>query len=200
VCNGTGCLTNCVTSADCFGTNKCFAAICGGLKGVYFKLADPSMPSWSGTPAATRIDGNINFPYAGGSPFTPGASFLSNTSPSTADSTFPVDGFTVRWTGTLTPRFTGQYFFEAQSDDGVGLWINDVTGSPVAGIDNPTLKQGGQDHFSGAINLMANQPVNIRVDYYENTGEAHVVLLWSNTQETGGSFTVINTARLTPAP
>jgi hypothetical protein len=200
-CNTTGCLKNCATDNDCAGTNKCFGALCGGLKGDYFKLSDINTPTWSGTPTHTRVDGNIDFEFGGSSPFTPGAAFLSNTDPSTADVAFPNDGFTARWTGTLTSTASGTFFFQTFSDDGVSLWVKDLV-NPI--IAQETLKGGDLRFTSGAVNLTANQPVSIRLEYFENTGNAKVHLLWSsNTSDTDGNtndFVVIPTSRLTPAP
>ncbi|HXI55627.1 MAG TPA: PA14 domain-containing protein [Polyangia bacterium] len=189
LCNGTGCLTNCVTSADCFGTNKCFAAICGGLKGVYFKNT-----TWTGTPANTRVDANVDFPT------TDATLGFGNSSPFPSDATWSPDGFTVRWTGTLTARFTDDYVFRTLSDDGIAVFINNAV---VPGLNNATTVGGDLTFTStGTIHLTANVPVPIRIDFFENTGWAQAHLSWASTLETGSTatFNIIPTARFTPDP
>jgi hypothetical protein len=60
-----------------------------------------------------------------------------------------------------------------QHDDGVRLWVNDRL-----------LIDDWQDHGlseqQGTISLQAGVPVSIRLDYYENHGQAAVKLLWSS--------------------
>jgi glucose/arabinose dehydrogenase/PKD repeat protein len=64
-------------------------------------------PTFSGTPAVTRQDANINFVWGDGSP----------------DPVLPVDDFSVRWT--KTQHFgAGRYTFTAVADDGVRLYID----------------------------------------------------------------------------
>src|SRR5437879_4845790 len=73
-----------------------------GLKGQYF----PAL-GFSGTPI-TVTDSTINFDWWG-SPIWG----------------IPADNFTVRWTGSVLPKYTEDYRFYTISDDGVRLWIND---------------------------------------------------------------------------
>ncbi|HXI54939.1 MAG TPA: PA14 domain-containing protein, partial [Polyangia bacterium] len=178
-CNASGCLTSCASNADCGGTSKCFSGACGGIKGQYFKNR-----TWSGTPSNIRVDPNVDFSFGNGSPFP-------------TDSTWPVDSFTVRWSGMLTPRFTGQYFIHTLSDDGIAVYIN---GTAV--IDHASVIGGNLQYTSAALNLTAGQPVTIRVDFFEDIqwSEAHVQ--WANIDETGSSttFVAIPAARLTPDP
>jgi len=62
----------------------------------------------SGTPAVTRTDPNVNFLW-GGQPPASGV---------------PATGWSVRWTGRLTPPTTGTYQFSLNSDDGSRLFVN----------------------------------------------------------------------------
>jgi hypothetical protein len=73
-----------------------------GLTGTYF--SDESL----GNAVLTRIDPNVNFNWADGSP----------------DPSIDADHFSVRWTGQVQPRFSEDYTFTVNADDGVRLWVN----------------------------------------------------------------------------
>ncbi len=122
-----------------------------GLRADYFGKPDLTVPLLS------RVDPNINFDWQSGSPAA----------------VVPVDGFSARWTGTVTPRFSETYSFSATSDDGVRLWVNGVLL-----VDNWT------DHppteSSGTIQLVAGKPVDIKMEYYENAYGAVAQLRWSS--------------------
>ena len=59
----------------------------------------------------TRIDPGIDFQWGGGSP---------------AEGVINDNDFAVRWTGELEVPLTGKYTFNANTDDGVLLWVNGV--------------------------------------------------------------------------
>lgn len=84
--------------------------------------------------------------------------------------------FGIRWTGRVYIPTTGAYTFYTQSDDGVRLWIDDVSGNPV--IDNWTLHATDED-VSSSIQLTGGQFYNIRMDYFENAGYSQAELRWS---------------------
>ncbi|MCO6008077.1 glycoside hydrolase family 3 C-terminal domain-containing protein [Actinoallomurus purpureus] len=109
----------------------------------------------TGSPVLTRTDPNVNFLWGG----QPPASGL------------PGNGWSVKWTGKLTPPTTGTYTFALTSDDGSRLFVN---GQQV--INNwanqpPTTK-------TGTISLTAGQPVSIEVDYFQDGGGSQVSLGW----------------------
>ncbi|MEV5750716.1 glycoside hydrolase family 3 C-terminal domain-containing protein [Actinoallomurus sp. NPDC052308] len=109
----------------------------------------------TGTPVLTRTDPNVNFLWGG----QPPASGL------------PGNGWSVKWTGRLTPPTTGTYTFALTSDDGSRLYVN---GQQV--INNwadqpPTTK-------TGTVSLTAGQPVDIEVDYFQDGGGSQVSLGW----------------------
>ncbi|WP_406395939.1 alpha-L-fucosidase [Streptomyces sp. NBC_00887] len=112
----------------------------------------------SGSPRATRTDPTINYAWRfGGSP---------------AES-IPSDHFGTRWTGTIEPRYSEKYVFTTVSDDTVRVWVD---GRLI--IDNTRPHAPTVD--KGAVDLQAGKKYAIRVEHTEQTGEAHMKLLWSS--------------------
>jgi len=138
-------------------TTTCAQAAVGngtGLTGEYFNnmnLSDPVV--------LTRTDATLDLSWGGGSPGTGVNS----------------DGFSVRWTGQVQPRYTDTYIFYLMSDDGSRLWVN-----------NQQLINDWTDHAatseyekSGTIALTGGTLYDIEVEYYENAGDAAIYLNWA---------------------
>lgn len=125
-----------------------------GLKGEYFAGRE------FGTKVLTRVDSSVDFSWGTGAP-----------SPAVGS-----NDFAVRWTGLVEPKFTGQYTFYTVSDDGVRLWI-----------DNQLIINNWTDHSSiennGSIALSAGQKYAVRLEFYENSGDAVAKLLWSSVDQ-----------------
>lgn len=121
-----------------------------GLRAEYFEGS-----AVEGDPVVTRLESAIDHDWGEGAP----------------DAALPADDFTVRWSGTLIPRVSGRYEFDALADDGIRLWID---GFPVidAWFD-------GSWESGGTIALVAGRPYQIRVEYYERAGSASVRLFWT---------------------
>ena len=100
----------------------------------------------------------------------------------------PADRFSVRWTGTVQAPASGSYRFQTVSDDGVRLWINGV---PL--VSNWTL-HGATTDTSATINLQAGVRYEVRLEYYENTGNTAMRLRWQAPGTT--SFVAIPANRL----
>ncbi|RFC43856.1 MAG: PA14 domain-containing protein [Verrucomicrobia bacterium] len=139
-----------------------------GLKAEYFSKMDLT------SPILTRLDANVNFDWLLGSP-----------APSVA-----VDGFSVRWSGAVTARYTEAYTFFANTDDGVRVWVNGVNV-----IDNWT--DHAATEVSGTINLVAGQLTDLRMEYYENSGGAVAQLRWSSPRQ---AKEIVPTLSLSTAP
>lgn len=121
-----------------------------GLSGDYF-----SNMNFEGKPDFTRIDSTLDFHWATGAPAE----------------NFPADKFSNRWTGFLVSPVSGKYAISLSSNDGGRLYI-----------DDKLIVDVWEDHatLTGAaiIELKANEPRKIRVDHYENIGNADLVLGW----------------------
>lgn len=121
-----------------------------GLKGEYFATSELANRT------LLRLDPVVNFGWGSASP----------------GNTVPVDHFSARWTGQILAPHSGLYTFFTQSDDGVRLWI-----------DNTLIINNWSDHAStenkGSIALSANKTYAIRLEFYENGGQAEARLAWS---------------------
>lgn len=107
----------------------------------------------SGNPVLTRNDAAIDFSWGNRSP-APGVT---------------ADYFSVRWTGSF--QFVGgRYRFTARSDDGIRIWL-----------DNMLILDQWYDHpaTSHAVDVdVSGGTHQIRVEYYENRGDAVAKLSW----------------------
>ena len=126
-----------------------------GLPGEYF-----ANMTFEGKPAFSRIDPQLDFHWATNSPAE----------------NYPADLFSNRWTGYLTASATGRYAISLSSNDGGRLYIDDKLIVDVWG-DHATLKA------ANSIELKAGEPHKIRVDHYENRGNADLVLGWRLLEE-----------------
>src|SRR6185503_17940748 len=122
-----------------------------GLRGDYY--GDTSLTNW----VLSRVDPTVSFDWLTGSP----------------DSSIPVNGFSVRWTGQITPNFTETYTFYTRTDDGSRLWVNGVL------LVDKWVDQGATE-WSGTIPLTAGVAVPIVFEYYDNTGGASALFSWSS--------------------
>lgn len=99
---GSGELTRMLHICSYGRTSSC-SAIQGsgaGLKGEYYRGTS------LGTLVLSRTDATVGFNWGTGSP----ASAIS------------ADNFSVRWTGHVSPRYSGSTTFYTQSDDGIRLY------------------------------------------------------------------------------
>ena len=122
-----------------------------GLKGEYF--ADIEL----GALKLTRIDARIDFDW-------------SETPP---DKRMPLLNYSVRWTGSLLPRFSEEYTFYTYTDDGVRLWVN---GTLLVDnwVDQPPTEK------SGKIRLEAGKSCDLKMEYYQIAQNAIAKLSWSS--------------------
>jgi len=140
-----------------------------GLKAEYFankNLAD--------APALTRADAKLDFPWRDGAP-APG---------------LPTDGFSVRWTGKLTPKTSGHYLLSVTGDDGYRL-----------SLDGKRIVEDWTDHAPrtrGTITtLEAGRAYDLVLEYYENGGGAELRFSYAFVQD--GTADAVKAARAADA-
>ena len=125
-----------------------------GLHGAYF----------NGTNLANlvleRTDPDINFNWGAGSPATGIAT----------------NQFSVRWTGSVQPRYSEVYTFHLTADDGCRLWINNQL------LIDKWRNDSGTE-MSGSIAMTGGQQYSIRVEYFENTTYARAKLEWESASQ-----------------
>lgn len=108
----------------------------------------------SGPPTLTGTTSAVNFNWGFGSP-APG---------------FPADFFSVRWVRNL-PLEAGRYRFTVTSDDGVRLWVNN-------NLIIDQWRTQAATTFNAEIDLPSGD-IPVKVEYYENTERAQIVLTWT---------------------
>jgi alpha-glucosidase (family GH31 glycosyl hydrolase) len=129
-----------------------------GLKGEYF-----DNQTLSGAPAVTRVDETVAFDWGPRWPMVD----------------LPQNNFSVRWTGKLGPvPVSGVYTLATTSDDGSRLWVN---GEQV--VD--AWRDQSETTQYGEIELEAGRTYDVRLEYYENSGDAVCRLGWSLPSEGG---------------
>lgn len=122
-----------------------------GFVGSYFDNKDLTSLKF------TRVDPTINFNWGKGSP----NSLIGN------------DTFSIIWNGYIAPPVNNIYTFYAYSDDGVRVWVNNQL------IIDKWFNRSAREYM-GTISLNGGQAYNIKVSYYENSGNAVIKLSWSS--------------------
>ncbi|QNH62521.1 RICIN domain-containing protein [Hymenobacter sediminicola] len=123
-----------------------------GLTGSYFNNG-----TLAGTPLLRRVDAVVDFEWKMGIP-APG---------------LRSDNFSVRWEGQIEAPATGRYKFITKSNDGVRLWIN---GKQI--LDNWNGQGSTTTSTSAEVSLAAGERTTIKVEYYDQDGDANVRLQW----------------------
>lgn len=139
----------------------------GGLSGEYF-----ANPRLEGTPAFSRQDVRLAFDWGvdglvGGSTAEPFASF-------------PRDGFSVRWTGALIPRFSEPYTFHAGGDDVIRVRLRPRSNPASAWIDLVETGPGRTTADSRAVPLVSGATYDVVVEFRDLAGPASCWLAWSS--------------------
>ncbi len=147
-----------------------------GLTGQYYTNANATYANSANFNPAnlimTRVDTNIDFTWG-------------TTSVPIANNGY----YCVRWTGQIEPQYSETYFFVANTDDGVKLWINDQL------IIDSWVAKSASDVI-GAISLQAGVRYNLKMEYLQLTGSAVAHLSWFSPSQ---SKVVVPTSRLFPA-
>ncbi len=122
-----------------------------GLEGEYFQGTN-----LEGKALYTRIDKDVNFDFASGSP-GPGLA---------------ASNYSIRWTGVLKPKRSGPFQIGFTGDDGYRLWIN---GKLI--VEDWTTH--APSTLTNAIELRAGQSYAIKIEYFQGGGGAVAKLVWS---------------------
>jgi glucose/arabinose dehydrogenase len=122
-----------------------------GLAATYYDNMDLTNPK------VARIDNKIDFNWAAGSPA----------------SDIAVDTYSARWIGGILPKYTETYTLTVSADDGIRVWINNQLVLDKW-IDQPLTT------YNFNVNLVAGEKVPIKIEYYENGGDAAAKLEWAS--------------------
>jgi hypothetical protein len=147
-----------------------------GLTGQYYTNASATYSSSANFNPAnlimTRVDTNVDFTWG------------------TTSLPIPNNGYyCVRWTGQIQPQYSETYYFVANTDDGVKLWINDKLI-----IDNWAAKSASD--LTATIVLQAGVRYDVKMEYMQLTGSAAAHLSWYSASQ---PKQVVPTSRLYPS-
>ena len=130
------------------------ASLPNGLRGRYYDSENFE------DLVGSRTDRTIDFMWEGGSP-------------PFADQG---NGYSILWTGQVTPRYTDTYTFKTVNDDGVRLWINNQLI-----IDDWNFH--GPEERRGTISLSADQPATVWLEYFNGGGPGSISFSWESPQQ-----------------
>jgi len=136
----------------------------------------------SASPSGTGLTGqyftNSSANYSNSANFNPTNLVMTELNPTInfvwGTSTNPITNggyYSVRWTGQVEPEYSETYYFDANTDDGVKLWVNDQL------IINSWILRGANDSI-GTISLQGGVRYNIRMEYFNGGGAAVAHLYW----------------------
>ncbi|MFA6455183.1 MAG: glycoside hydrolase family 3 C-terminal domain-containing protein [Bacteroidota bacterium] len=122
-----------------------------GLTGEYFDNRE-----FTGKPAFTRIDKNIDVAWWDGAP----------------DKSFDPNNFGVRWSGIIVPQKTGTYTVGGYGFNGFRIYIEDTLFVKFDGEFDPVKTYE-------TLNLTAGKSYSIKVEFYKKLRYSFMQLIWS---------------------
>ncbi|MGG1641493.1 glycosyl hydrolase [Paenibacillus sp. NRS-1782] len=126
-----------------------------GLRGEYFN--DMNL---DGTAVLVRTDSKLDYNWRAATP----------------DPKVEADQFSVRWTGKIKPQYSEAYTFTTISDDGIRVWVDGKL------IIDSWFKQSWTER-KGSISLQAGKMADLKVEYYDEKGDAMARLMWESQHE-----------------
>ena len=143
-----------IPSSQLFAATATCSSNGTGLKAEYFSnnLPQDNFPIVA---TATATVPQVNFDWGGGSPAN-----ISN------------DNFKARFTGYIQTLDAGAYTFYVTADDGIRLWINGQL------VIDKWVDQGATE-YSATVNFEGCKKYAVKIEYYENGGDAVCKLEWS---------------------
>jgi len=151
-----------ITTAAQYSLNI-FTQPVGGIRGAYY--SDYGMQFFY----FARTDWTVNFTWGYDTVFKTAPVGAALTNP------YPVDYFSVVWTGVVTPPTSEIYrmYFVLSQNTGAQLFLN---GQLV--LDAWILQAGPAIPFAD-VSLVQNQQYNLRIQFRAATGNASIVWMWS---------------------
>jgi fibro-slime domain-containing protein len=135
-------------------------------------------PTGKGTGLMGYYYTNANSTYTNAANFNPANFKMSRLDPTInfvwGNTTNPITNngyYCVRWEGQVQPQYSELYYFDAYTDDGVKVYVNDQLV-----VDNWTAHTAVDS--VGTIQLQAGVRYDIRMDYFQQTGSAVAELYW----------------------
>lgn len=106
------------------------------------------------------------------------------------------DYVSIKWEGYLKPVYTEDYTFVVRANDGVRITIGETV--IFDELDQVVDDATAVIRTSDPVSLVADSFIPIKVEYYQITGKAFIVLEWSSTSQT--SETIPASQFYTPLP
>jgi hypothetical protein len=141
-----------------------------GVRGDYYDASNFTSYKTS------RLDAKIDIDWMNGSPI-PG--------------TIGTDTFSIRWLGSVQPRYSETYTFYVQCDDGVRLFFNNAM------LIDAWAGPAKMEFMASTTPLVGGNKYDFRVEYYENTGGASCHVSWSSPSQ---PKEIVPTSQLYPPP
>jgi len=154
-----------------------------GLQAAYF-----ANPDLAGNPIVTQVDPQIWFEA---SPRLTDGLIRATWGQGSPVEGVPADGFSVRWTGEIEPRFTEPYRLIVETDlqAKVRVWLGDewvIDDDGTANCRSARIDRNFpcRRNASRPIELNAGQRYPLRIEFSHSEGESGIHLMWqSRTQE-----------------
>ncbi|RAO74703.1 glycoside hydrolase family 3 protein [Dyella jiangningensis] len=135
-----------------------------GLQAEYFRGND-----FASTPVLTRVDPKIGFQWDHGTP----TDDLIMRGELPSDHALAIHEFSVRWRGQLLPPVSGRYELSAPASDGYRLYVD---GRLV--LDAWSGDATAERPRSAFVDLKADKPYDVRLEYANNNQNHEVRLAW----------------------
>ncbi|MGB9337646.1 MAG: PA14 domain-containing protein, partial [Polyangiales bacterium] len=145
-------------------------AVGGGFADSGLDASYYANPDLEGTPSFTRRDLRIDFDW----------DELRPVGGSTAEPYrwFPRDGFSIRWSGRIIPRFSEAYTFHGEADDGIRIKIRAPGESTWTSLVDRWSEAGAFE--SKPFQMRAGELYELQVEYRELEGRAACRPLWKS--------------------
>jgi glucose/arabinose dehydrogenase len=129
-----------------------------GLRGYYYDKEPGASHEFEEPYDFTKVDSVINFSWGYNTPNL---------------DTLGQEYYMVKWEGFIKPLFGGPHTFYVTTDDGARLWVGNQL------VIDAWLNQPPTE-YEGSIGLKAGQYYPLRLEYFQDGGDAAIKLRWSH--------------------